>query len=79
MASTVTNALAPAYQAPSYQDSLQNLKLRIPQDYQAGSLQKAQETAQAPGGIDNSLLMSGPDADFYKALQAFKEHFGGAR
>ena len=74
MALPIVNALA-----PNYQDSLQQLKLRVPQDYVAGPIQKTQEAAQASGGIDNSLLMSGPDAAFYQALDAFKQHFQGAR
>ena len=67
MALPIVNALA-----PNYQDSLQQLKLRVPQDYVAGPLQKAQETAQASGGaIPNDLLLSGPDGDFYRALARF--------
>ena len=80
MALPIVNALAQPQPSPDYASSLQQLKLRVPEGYAAGPLQKAQETAQASGGaIPNELLLSGPDGDFYRALAAFQQHFGGAR
>ena len=72
MALPITNALAQPQPATSYQDSLQQLKLRVPDGYQAGPLQKAQEA-----GISNAneLAMQGPDGDFWRALKQFQDHF----
>jgi len=63
--------------ASPYQDSMQLLKARIPDDYEAGPVQKLQEAQSAVPLSQNAMLMNGPDGGFYRALAAFQDHFGG--